>query len=73
MTVGVFVPMISTAKTGLLIEFMTGFRVGTVAMVRLRHFFHPSAITQITPAKAEDLRPPNSQNSQQWKEMTCEV
>jgi len=64
--------MIITTKTGLFLVFMTGRRMWAVAMVRLRHFLHPAAITQITSAKAEYLRSRHGQDSQQRKEVTCE-
>ena len=64
--------MILTTKTGLFLMLMTGRRMGAVAMVCLRHFLHPAAITQITSAKTEYLRTRHGQNSQQRKEVTCE-
>ena len=68
----VSVLMIITTRTGLFLVLMTGGRMRAVALVRLRHFLHPAAITQITSAKTEYLRTRHGQNSQQRKEVTCE-
>ena len=68
----VSVLMIITTRTGLFLVLMTGGRMRAVAMVSLRHFLHPAAITQITSAKTEYLRTRHGQNSQQRKEVTCE-